>query len=154
MARQPDIQYIHMYTDGSAARKIAPVAPVHKAQIPRKRKQKKIIICVDPLAIMALTVAVVMMVLMAVGLTKLNQAREKTAVMEQYVSQLQNETKSLRQANEGGYDLNHVEQTAKALGMIPVEDVEHITVQVQMPEVESEPTAWERLCVFLTGLFA
>jgi hypothetical protein len=154
MARQPDVQYIHLYTDGNAARKIAPVAPVHKAQIPKKRKQKKIIICVDPLAIMALTVAVVMMVLMAVGLTKLNQAREQTAVMEQYVNQLQNETQSLQEAYEAGYDLEHVEQTAKALGMIPAQDVEHITVQVHMPGAESEPTAWERLCVFLTGLFA
>ena len=42
MARQLDVQYIRFYTDGSAAHKVAPVAPLKTIKLPKIKKHKRI----------------------------------------------------------------------------------------------------------------
>ena len=154
MARQPDVQYIRLYTDGSAARKLELVSPVRKAKTPRARKQKKIVVHVDPVAIFGILTAFVMLIVMASSYYNLNQAQESAAAMESYVQELRQENASLWEQYETGYDLEEVERTALALGMVPSEQVEHVAVQVTVPEVKPTPNGWERLCTFLAGLFA
>ena len=154
MARQPDVRYIRLYTDGSAARKIETIAPVKTAQLPKIRKQKKIVLWIDPVAVLALAVAAVMMILMVVGVTKLHEAQQQTAAMEQYVQQLQERNETLRTAYAEGYDLEEVERTAHALGMVPTDHVKHVTIQVQTPEAAPKLTLWEQIGTFLAGLFA
>ena len=153
MARQFDVQYIRSYTDGTAARKLEvpqTAKPVRRSAAPKK---KKIVIHIDPLAIIGITMAVVMMVLMAAGFTKLLDAQEEMAQMQSYVEYLQQENSSLQQQYDAGYDLENVRQTALALGLVPMEDVPQISIRVSVPPQE-QPSGWDQFRTFLAGLFA
>ena len=154
MARQPDVQYIRFYTDGSAARKVAPVAPLKTMKLPKIRKHKKITLHIDPIAIGGIAMAAVMLILMLVGVAQLASAKKELQTMQSYVQTLQQDNVSLEATYEQGYDLKAVEQTALALGLVPKEEVRHVTIRVPRPQVEEEPGAWEQFYTFLTGLFA
>ena len=154
MARQPDIQYIRYYTDGSAARKVAPLAPLKTLKLPKIRLKKRITLRIDPLAIAGILMAVVMSVLMVVGMVKLETASQELQTMESYVQTLSQENVQLQQTFREGYDLEEVKTTALALGLVPKDQVQHITLRVPPEQVVEEPTSWERFCTFLTGLFA
>lgn len=154
MARQPDVQYIRFYTDGSAARKVAPVAPLKTMKLPKIRRHKKITLHIDPIAIGGIVMAAVMLILMLVGMAQLTNAKNELHTMQNYVQTLQQDNISLEATYEQGYDLAAVEQTALALGLVPKEEVRHVTIHVPQPEVEEEPGAWEQFYTFLTGLFA
>ena len=154
MARKPDVQYIRFYTDGSAARKVAPVAPLKTIKLPKVKKQKKLLLYIDPVAIAGIAMAVIMLTLMAVGVMQLKTARQEMQTMAAYVSTLQEENASLQTTFSEGYDLDQIEKTALALGLVPKEQVRHVTVSVPELIVEEEPDAWERFYIFLTGLFA
>lgn len=153
MARQPDIQYVSFSTEGSAARKMAPVSPWKIAKLPNIRKNKKIVLHIDPVAILGIATAMIMLVMMIVGVVQLNQVQQEAAVMEAYVDTLRDDNTQLMTAYQSGYDLQEVETMALALGMVPNTQVR--TVQVDVPVVEEEPAgALEQVWVFLTGLFA
>ena len=154
MARKPDVQYIRFYTDGSAARKVATVAPLKTIKLPKVKKQKKLLVYIDPVAIAGIAMAVIMLTLMAVGVMQLKTARQEMQTMAAYVSTLQEENASLQATFSEGYDLDQIEKTALALGLVPKEQVRHVTVSVPELIVEEEPDAWERFYIFLTGLFA
>lgn len=154
MARHPDVQYIRFYTDGSAARKTAPVAPLKTIKLPRVRKHKRIVLHIDPIAISGIIMAAVMLILMLVGVAQLTAARQELQTMQTYVQTLQQEQATLEVTYHEGYDLEAVEKTALALGLVPKEQVRHVTIQVPQVQIEEEPGAWERFYTFLTGLFA
>jgi hypothetical protein len=154
MARQPDVQYIRFYTDGSAARKATPVAPLKTIKLPRVRKRRRITLHIDPIAIGGIVMSVVMLVLMLVGVAQLSATRQELHTMENYVQTLQQEQVSLEATYNQGYDLEAVENTALALGFVPKEQVRHVTIQVPQVQIQEAPGAWERFCTFLTGLFA
>ena len=153
MARKEEIRYIQFYTDGSAAKKIAPRWP---AATPKKKpvQKKKQVIYVDPLALGGILVAFVMLVLMIVGVCKLNAVQQETVQMQTHVENLRTENANLKQRYTEECDLEQVEQTALALGMIPVEQAQQIQITVQLPHQETEPSFWDNIGVFLTGLFA
>ena len=153
MARQFDIQYVSFSTDGSAARKMAPVSPWKIAKLPKIRKNKKIVLHIDPVAIIGIATAVIMLVMMMVGVVQLRQAQQQTATMEAYVESLREENAELMTAYQEGYDLEEVETMALALGMVPNTQVR--TVRMDVPGVAEETSGpWEQVWIFLTGLFA
>lgn len=155
MAQKLDVQYIRLYTDGSAARKIQPVAPWKTARLPKLNKQKKIVIHIDPLAVAGILTAVIMLTLMFVGVGQLNQAQQRMAAMESYVETLRTDNVELHDTYEAGYDLAEVERMAVALGMIPKDQAQQVYVDVETPVEEVQtPDTWERVWTFLTGLFA
>lgn len=154
MARRPDVRYIHYYTDGSAAYQLEPVKTPKTRQVPRTVKKKKITLYVDPLAIAGIVVAVIMLVLMLIGVVQLRTARQQTAAMAEYVEDLNEQNQSLQAVYDAGYELEDIKWMADALGMVPVEQVEHITVQAPAEEIQPEPGIWERFCTYLTSLFA
>ena len=154
MAQRVDVRYIQFYTDGSAARKVTPVVPLETIRVPRVKKRKRIVVHIDPVAVLGIAVAAVMLVLMAVGLTQLRNARQELSAMSAYVDTLTEENASLNAAYSEGYDLDQVRTTALALGLVPVDQVRHVTVQVPVSQSEEAPGAWERFYTFLTGLFA
>ncbi len=120
MAQKHDILYVNFYTDGSAARKVAPAFP--QTQVQKKSKtvrQKKTVIYIDPVAVCSLIVAAVLLVMMAVGLTQFQQARAEAQQMENYVQQLTAEKEALEAEYQNSIDLSEVEKTALALGMVP-----------------------------------
>ena len=156
MARGTSVQYIQFYTDGSAARKAAPVVPLQTAALPNVKKRKKIIIRVDPVAVLGIVVAVLMLCLMIGGITELRAAQEQTAAMEQYVSELQQENKSLQAEYSAGYDIEEVERMARAIGMVPAEQVTKVPVRLSAPpQPQTESLGfWDSITTFLAGLFA
>ena len=155
MAQRLDVRYITCYTDGSAAREVAPVEPFHTLKLPRVKKHKRLVLHVDPVAICGTVLSLVLIVSMIVGAVQLNRARQEAARMEAYVQTLRRENEELTVKYRDGIDMDHVMQTAKALGLVPVEQVKHITIRVpEGPQPQQQLSFWEQVYTFLTGLFA
>lgn len=153
MARKTEIQYIRLYTDGSAARKLEPVTPWKTARLPKVNRQKRITLRIDPVATVGIVVAVVMLILMAVGVGQLRAAQQQATVMEQYVDTLRNNNQVLQDTYDA-IDLEEIEHMALALGMVPEDQVRHVTMKVPAAQTVEEPGAWESVWTFLAGLFA
>ena len=154
MARRPDVQYIQYCTDGSLALQPEPVKtaapkPVRK---PAKRKRKNLY--VDPLAICGITLAVVMLVLMLVGMGQLRAAEARTELLRDQLADLRQENGRLQADFEEKVDLDKIRWQAEALGLVPVDQVEHITVKAPVYQEQTEPEGWEKFYSFLVGLFA
>ena len=148
------VQYIRFDTVGSAARKPAPVVSVKKAVQPRVRKKRASVICIDPVAVLGIAVAVLMLLTMTVGIVNFANARQEAQHMEQYVQHLAEENAQLRSQYENGYDLEEVEKAALALGMVPKDQVASYDIQITEPAQTETITLWDRIGIFLTGLFA
>jgi len=90
------------------------------------------------------------------GPSQLRAEQQKTADMVEYVEILRMENERLQIKYTAECNLEVVEKTALALGMIPQAEAEHISVQVELPQAQdSEPVSiWQRIGTFLTGLFA
>lgn len=156
MANHADIRYIQFYTDGSAARKIAPAAPVttKPAAAPRTHKKKRIKLYVDPVAVLGIVVSAIMLICIFVGISGLEQAEARCAAMEQTVADLTVENARLQENYKEGYDLQSIGAQARALGMIPQSSVEHISICV-VTEPEAQKTqAVSYFAMLLTDLFA
>ena len=155
MAQKVDVRYVSFYTGGSAAKKIAPVQPLKTIKLPRIKKFKRITLHIDPVATAGIVMAAVLMILLCVGVTQLQSARRETVQLAAYVDTLQTENAALRAEFDAGYDLETVEKTALALGMVPMDEVQHITIDMPQVQMEQpEPGTWQRVWTFLTGLFA
>ncbi len=154
MAQQVNVQYVQFYTQGSAARRIAPKPAVRTDTLPQIKKRKLVRVYIDPVAILGTLVAVCMLIMMAVGVSQLRNEQQKTVEMEQYVARLQIENRQLKAEYAVQCDLEAVEQTALALGMIPQQEAVHIPITVEVPQVEEPVSMWQRIGTFLTGLFA
>ena len=156
MAQRVKAQYVQFYTYGTAARKLEPVVPhqQNKVSLPKPKKIKRKKIYVDPVAILGVVVAICMLIVMATGVDQLKQARAEAVAMEQYVDQLAREHETLVDEYAHSYDIGMIEQTAIALGMVPIDTVHQSTIEISLPPVEEPPTTWETIGTFLTGLFA
>lgn len=156
MARRVDIQYVQFYTSGSAAKQVAPAISVHTGALPQIKKRKARRVYVDPVAVLGIAVAVCMLITMLVGLGRLRAEQYEAAAMAEYVELLRQENKSLQAQYEAECDLEFVEKTALALGMVPCEEVPHVSIQVELPqpEVQEPVSLWQRIGTFLAGLFA
>lgn len=156
MARKTEVRYVNFYTAGSEALKFDP-KPAEKKQevkLPKPRRQKKIVLQIDPVATIGICVAVVLLIVMVVSLFRLVAAQQEAEQLETYVASLQERNAQLRDTYESGYDLEEIRQIAIARGMIPVEQAQTVQIQVTVPEAAEEPTAWESFWTFLAGLFA
>ena len=157
MTLQPDILYVPYCYDGTAARKMqprrAPVQQVQRSQVNRRRR-KKTVVRIDPVAVLATAVACIMLVCMAVGLVRLNTVDEKTAQYEVYLNQLESENTVLQAQYHENYDADDVRQKALAMGMVPREQIPQVTLQVETPVEQEDPGFWEQVGTFLAGLFA
>lgn len=156
MARQPEVQYINAYVSGSMAYQLntVPVRKRKKVSLPKPRREKKVVVRLDPVAIGGIVMAAVLLILLVVGFARLQDARAEAAAMESYVSDLREENKQLQDTYSAGYDLEEIEKIAQAMGMVPQDQIPQINIEVTVPQQESQPTTWESFCAFLTGLFA
>ena len=157
MAQRVDVQYIRFYTQGNTAKRIAPaVTGSVTGQLPQMKKRKVQRIYIDPVALLGITVAAVMLVMMAVGVSRLLAEQDKTAAMQTYVEQLQAENESLQAKYDAGCDLETVRKTALALGMIPQDAAERVSIEVEdvRQQTAEQVSLWQRIGTFLTGLFA
>ena len=160
MAEKTKIQYINFYSAGSVARKYDLTKPVYEQpRYPEPEFQpqpkRRIVVRIDPLALCSIAVSVVMLVLMVAGVFKLYDAWQQEQTLEQYVQQLYAQNQVLEETYRSGYDLEQIEKEALALGLVPVDQVQHITMQVPHPvEIPREQTPWDALLAFFGGLFA
>ena len=154
MAQGVNVQYVQFYTQGSAARRVLPAISTYFRPLPQIRKRKVRRICVDPVALLGTTVAVCMLVMMAVGVNQLRAEQQKSAVMTEYVQRLEFENRQLHAEYAASCDLEAVEKTALALGMIPQKQAAHTVIAVETPQMEESVTLLSRIGIFLTGLFA
>ena len=159
MGKKHDILYVNFYTGGSAAHKIelAPPRPSYPepTPAPKARPRQRIVVHVDPLALVSIAVSAVMLVLMAVGMLTLTEAHAQETRIAASIQTLEAENARLQAEFDEKYDPAAIEEVALALGMIPVEQAEHRTIQVvPVEEIPEEPTFWEQLQDFFGGLFA
>ena len=157
MVQKPDIQYVtQFYSYGSEA-KVLELKPEKKKQkftLPKAFPQQKISIHVDPVAWAGIAIAIVMVVLMAVSVRSYLDTCAEYERMTDYVIGLQNTNVEKQQEYVKMYDLTDIQEKALALGMIPMEEAEVITIQPVYPEPEAEVPWWEDISWFLKGLFA
>ena len=134
MARKPDVQYIRFVTDGSAAR-VAEQVPVRaKTRLPKLRKKAKAkasAIYLDPLAFVGILLSCVMLVLMVVNCVQLQDYQAKANAMDDYVDSLIEENARLNDKYRSDISLEDIEEKAVALGLVPIEQVRRITVNVE-----------------------
>lgn len=131
MARINRVQYVNLYTVGSAAYKYEPEPqPRKQATLPKMRRKKRIVIHVDPVATLGAVLAVVLLVMMFASLAQLSVARKQEAQMASYLEWLQQENSRLQEEFEAGYDLEEIQQIAEGMGMVPEEAAQHQQVQV------------------------
>ena len=142
MTRKPDIQYVRCYTDGSSAKALQFFPRKTKTALPRKKKQKAIVIKLDPLAYLGILVSAIMLVLIVVNCVQLSALEKETDAMCAYVDVLKEENARLADTYANGYDLMDIKKKALAMGMVPVEDVRHISISVDMP-AEAKDTSVE-----------
>jgi hypothetical protein len=159
MAKKHDILYVNFYTGGSAAHKIELTPPQPRypepAVEPQAKPKQRTVVYVDPLAMVSIAVSVVMLVLMVVGMMTLTEAHTKENQIAGSLQLLQAENVRLQAEFDDLYDPAVIKDTALALGMVPVEQVEHRTIQVMpVEEIPEEPTFWEQVQDFFAGLFA
>ena len=155
MARQPEIQYIRYYADGSAARKPEPILPrKRKTTLPKVRRKVQQVIYVDPLAIGGIVVSAIMLVLMMVGSIQLISTSAQVRQLEDYVTQLQEQNHKLQEDYASQVNLDEIQEYALALGMVPADQVTQRMIYVPEVVVEETPSVWESVGTFLTGLFA
>lgn len=160
MAKKTEVsRYIQFYTAGSAAQKVE-VKLVDERQwapLPEYQLRRKKIVRIDPVAITGILVAIFLMITMMIGVNKLVERRTEAARMEAYVTQLQEENRSLSKEYAAGYDLSIVENRALNMGMVPKTEVNEITIYVPVDAPAEQPqsvTLWDQITTFLTGLFA
>lgn len=156
MARKAEVRYINFYSVGSSAYKLD-VKPTPKTQakpLPKQRRPRKIFLRVDPIAAAGVFLAFVMLIMMVVGLFQLGTARKQAVQMQNYVLQLQAENRALDAEYKAGYDPEEIRQIAAQMGMVPIDQAQHIQITVPVEEPVQEPTVWERVYTFLVGLFA
>ena len=156
MARKTEICYINYYVSGSAACQVEPFDYRKKkaVKLPKQRRQKRIVLYVDPMAVLGIVVAFTMFILMIAGAVRLSLITDKAERMGSYVSSLQAQNEALRDTYEAGFDLDEIRQIAEARGMIPIEQAQQVQIRVSVPEDPRQPSVWENFLTFLTGLFA
>ena len=157
MARSNDVQYVRFYSYGSAAEKVElPVKEKKKITLPKPKLEQvsQKIMKMDALALTGIVVAAVMLVCMLIGLVQVNIANTKLQQAQVMVAQLEAENDRLKTEYEHGYDLAEIRISAEAMGMVPVEEVRHVTIQVPEAVVEEETTWWEEWIQDFKDLFA
>lgn len=157
MANKPEVRYINHYISGTAAPKLVP-QPVRqkKPRLPKPKAQenRELLLQVDPVAIVGILVAAVMLVLMVVGVSRLYDLRAQVNISAGYLEQLQTENAQLKDAYDAGYDLEEIERLALALGMVPKDTLVQEQIHVSLPTPVEEPSRWENFWSFVKGLFA
>lgn len=156
MARKPEIQYIgQFYVYGSEAAKVAPKQrPQFSLPRPVRELEKIEKIYVDPVALIGLVVAAVMLIAMVVGACQIHSSWQEYEEVSHYLSELKRENARLEHSYHISYDLDEVRAQATAMGLVPLDQIPTLSVRVTVPVPEPEPTAWDNFLWFIQGLFA
>ncbi len=157
MNQKPKIQYVgQFYVHGSEARAIQlqEEKKQAKTRLPLARIQQIEKIYVDPVALVGIAVAVVMLVTMVLGAVQIKRDWDHYEQVSAYVSELKRENARMNHAYRASYDLEDIKSKALAMGMVPKSELKTMAVSVTVPEPEVELTRNQEIRMFLEGLFA
>lgn len=148
-------RYIQFYTAGSTARDLAPALRTETSQVNRPRRSRKMVLYIDPVAILGMVTAVVLTICLLVAFNQCKQAKAEYEYVYNYNCTLQQEYKDLQKTYADSYDKEEVRLEAVLMGYVPVSQVRHVTIKAQEPAaVAEEPGTLERVWIYLTELFA
>ena len=157
MARKPEVQYVY-YTDGSAARQLEPsILPLPGRKPARRRRQQaqqQPAVEIEVLPIVCIALCAVMLAVMLFGVQQLRDAYAMEYELKECVQQLEQINAERLAEYEESIDLEAVEQKAIALGLVPIDQVQHITIRVQQEEVVEQPSFIDQIVTFFAGIFA
>ena len=157
MVHKPVIQYVgQFYVYGSEAKELAPKHKQRQTRFaaPQTAVETQRKIYVDPVALVGIVVAVVMLISLVVGAIQIRTTWQEYDAIERYLVELKRENTLLEHNYRSNYDLEEIRTTALALGMVPATEAKTIAVRVTIPEPEKEPTRWDDFVWFMKGLFA
>ena len=156
MVRKPDIEYIDkFYSYGSEAKIIefAPNKPKAKTTLPKPLQEKKLCIAIDPLALCGIVVAVVMILVMGIGLMDFKAAVLENRAVAEWLDDVRDEHVMLEYQYHQSYNVDEVEETVRALGMIRAEKAPVVAISVTVPQQTREYTRWGDFLWSLSCLF-
>ena len=157
MNQKPKIQYVgQFYVHGSEARKLQLQEEKRQAKtkLPLARIKAIEKIYVDPVALVGIAVAVMMLVTMVLGAVQLKRDWDQYEQVAAYVSELKKENARMNHLYRSSYDLEDIKTKAVSMGMVPKSELQTMAVTITIPEPEVEPTRMEEIKFFLEGLFA
>ena len=161
MAQKPykhNIEYIQRYYSYGSEAKVIAFQPVNsdpeKPEVPKRKKEPVTTICIDPVAFCSIMVAVVMVLVVLASIIQYGVISRDHRVMENYVNELREEKVLQQHQYNANCDLEKIETTARALGMIPASEAQTISIRVDVPVRQEDPGFWDNLIWFFSGLFA
>ena len=152
MDQKPVIQYVgQFYVYGSEVQ--ARKKKEHKPVLPKApRTGVQHCVYVDPVAVCGIAVAVLMLVVLAVGAFQLRAAMQQYNAPSEQLSAITRENARLEHLYRTSLDLEAVQAQAEKLGMVPAAELEHREIFVTVGQAPEEPTAWENFLWFVKGL--
>ena len=152
MDQKPVIQYVgQFYVYGSEVQ--ARKKKEKKSLLPRApRAEVQRCVYVDPVAVCGIAVALLMLVVLAVGAFQLRAAMQQYNAQSEQLSAIKRENARLEHLYRTSLDLEAVQAQAEKLGMVPAEELEHRELVVTVGQTPEEPTAWENFLWFVKGL--
>ncbi|MDY2558702.1 MAG: hypothetical protein SOW29_10235 [Candidatus Faecousia sp.] len=152
MDQKPVIQYVgQFYVYGSEVQ--ARKKKEHKPVLPKApRTGVQHCVYVDPVAVCGIAVAVLMLVVLAVGAFQLRAAMQQYNAQSEQLSAIKRENARLEHLYRTSLDLEAVQAQAEKLGMVPAEELEHRELVVTVGQAPEESTAWENFLWFVKGL--
>ncbi len=158
MVQKPKIQYIgQFYVHGSEAKALELEQQRQrrkaKTQLPLAQLERIEKVYIDPVAVIGIAVAVIMLITMVIGAVQIRDDWKAYETVANYVSHLQRENVRLTHTYRSSYDLDDVEMKALALGMVPKKELEVVTVTITHPEPEAELTLEDEILRFWYGLW-
>ena len=155
MSQKPEIQYVgQFYVYGSEAREAARKAQKEKNKLPKPKLIKVQKIYIDPMALLGIATAIVLLVVMTMGAVRLRDTRDEYERVTEYLAEVKRQSAMVEHAYHVSYDEEKIRDAAIAMGMIPVEEARVMYVRVTPPVPEEEPSVWEDIWWFLRGLVA
>ena len=156
MVQKPKIQYIgQFYVYGSEARALEQEQKKQaKTKLPLAKLETIEKIYVDPVALAAIGVAVILLVVMLFGAVQLQKDWASYQQMADYVTELKTENARLDQTYRAGYDLEDIEMKALAMGLVPGSELKSMAVTITIPEKAPVMTWDQKVVRFWNELWA
>ena len=113
--------------------------PRPRTRLPKVRRPKEQgVYRIDLLAVTGIFLSVAMLALMVISCFQLHDYQLRANAMDDYVDILKEENNRLTERYEEVVDLEAIENIALTLGLVPIEEVTHLSVAVDRPQDTSE----------------
>ena len=157
MNQKPKIQYVgQFYVHGSEARQMQLQEEKRQAKtkLPLARIKAIEKIYVDPVALVGIAVAVMMLVTMVLGAIQLKRDWDQYEQVAAYVSELKKENARMNHLYRSSYDLEDIKTKAVSMGMVPKSELTVLPITVTVPEAQPVMTWDQKVVRFWNELWA